>query len=100
MSQPARSRRGVVAGESPEHAAADDVGAWNGDEKVEEEDEEEGHGGCVAAGGLLVHGCEGEGDDVGVEDVVERSDAVELRGNSQFTYIVTFRTWSCNVQWR
>ena len=80
MSQPACSRRCVVAGQSPKHAAADDVGARYGYEEVEEEDEEEAHCSGVTAGGLLVHCCEGEGNDVGVEDVVERSDAVELRG--------------------
>ena len=78
MAQPARSGCCVVAGESPKHAAADDVSAGNGDEEVEDKDEEEPYCACVAAGDLLVHCCEGEGDDVGVEDVVEGSDAVEL----------------------
>jgi hypothetical protein len=78
MAQPARSRGCVVTSQSPEHTAADNVGAWDGDEEVEKEDEEEAHGTCVTAGGLLVHCCQWEGDDVGVEDVVEGGDAVEL----------------------
>ena len=31
----------------------------------------------------MVHCCEGKGDDVGVEDIVQRSDAVELCENGQ-----------------
>lgn len=88
MAQPAWSWRCIVAGESPEHAAADNVGAGNGDDEVEEEYEEEAHGTGVAAGSLLVHCCERKGNDVGVEDVVERRDAVELYGYGQFTYRV------------
>ena len=84
MAQPARSGCCVVTGESPEHAAADDVGTGDGDEEVEDEDEEETDCASVAAGDLLVHRCEGEGDDVGVEDVVEGSDAVELGGLVSF----------------
>ena len=83
MAQPARSGCCVVTGESPEHAAADDVGAGDGDDEIEDENKEETYCACVAAGDLLVHCCEGEGDDVGVKDVVKGCDAVELGWNGQ-----------------
>jgi hypothetical protein len=42
---------------------------------------------------LLVHCCEGEGNDVGVEDVVEGCDAVELGCNGQFLYKAVVLLW-------
>jgi len=100
VTQPAWSGRCVVAGESPKHATADDVGAGNGDEEVEDEDEEETDCACVAAGDLLVHCCEGKGNDVGVEDVVEGCDAVELGGLVNFRVEWLLHFGVCDLRWQ
>jgi hypothetical protein len=68
---------GVVTGEGPQHAAAGYVGAWDGDEKIEEENGEEASGAGPGVGRLEVDGGEGELNDGAVEDLIEGGDSVE-----------------------
>jgi hypothetical protein len=75
--QRSAERGRVIAGQSPEHAAACYVGAGNCDEQVDEEYDEEA--GCASAGvgGLEVDGGKGKFGDGGVEDVIEGGYGVE-----------------------
>jgi len=68
---------GVVTGEGPQHAAAGYVGAWDGNEEIEEENGEEASGAGAGVGRLEVDGGEGELDDGAIEDLVEGGDSVE-----------------------
>jgi hypothetical protein len=68
---------GVVTGEGPQHAAAGNVGARDGDEEVDDEDGEEASGAGAGVGRLEVDGGEGELDDGAAKDLVEGRDSVE-----------------------
>ena len=68
---------GVVTGESPQHTAAGYVAAWDGDEDVDEEDNEETSGARTGVGRLEEDGGDGEFDGGAVKDLIEGGDRVE-----------------------
>jgi hypothetical protein len=71
---------GVVPGKGPEHTAAGDVGAWNGNDEIDEEDDEETSRAGAGVGRLEVDGGEGKLDDGAAEHLVQGRDSVE-KGN-------------------
>lgn len=76
MAEGGREGGGVVAGERPEGAGADQVEAYDRDEGGEEGHDDEAHGAGRGARGLLVDSGEGEVE-AARDDGVEVGDAVE-----------------------